>query len=70
MPRRYKVALFIFFIVLIGIMSLACKIRGDFGVGTEVLIPVFGICIWFIHDNTIIRNPKPRNDNDLFRVIK
>lgn len=69
MPRRYKVALFIFAISLIGIMLLANKLRGDFGIGSEVIIPVLGIFGWLFYDSKNIPVPKPR-ENNTFRVIK
>ena len=50
MNRKYKLALVVFVISLFGMMTIAFKLRGEFGIGTEVIIPIIGMLLWLNHD--------------------
>ncbi len=50
MNRKYKLALVVFVISLIGMMVITFKLRGEFGIGTEVVVPILGMLLWLHYD--------------------
>lgn len=51
MAAKYKIALVVFVISLIGIITLANVIRGEIAIGSEVAIPIIGITLWLFNDD-------------------